>query len=182
MTLETFADFRSIIRDEARQAYLDLLDRRSGEHVCAFALVTDADRFGANAAGDTIERRQQRLAKRPPRNRAEEKYHVWSYAWNTGEWDAIYSADRPCAHPSALSGEQEFKSMLAFEQAWSSSGGSERAFKRNMLRSTESGRDRGLRNRMKFLSGGIDQRKIGTQPSLELGIAEHSESVALDPH
>lgn len=134
MILNTFADFRSIIRDEARRAYLDLLDRRSGEHVCAFALVTDDDRFAANAAGDTIQRRQQRLAKRPPRNRTEEKYHAWSYAWNTGEWDSIYSADRPCARPSALSGRQGFESMLAFEQAWSSSRGSERAFKRNMLR------------------------------------------------
>lgn len=130
MLLNTIADFRSLLQDDTRRAWSDLLDRRRGEQICAFALVTSDDFLGASAVGDTIERREQRLVKRPSRNRAETTYHEWAYAWNTGEWDSIYSADQPCQQPSLL----DFNSMLAFEQAWLSGGHSERAFKRNMLR------------------------------------------------
>ena len=84
MLLNTFNDFRSLLRDDTRRAWSDLMDRRRGEHICAFALVTSDDFLGASAIGDTIERREQRLAIRPPRNRAEAKYHEWAYAWNTG--------------------------------------------------------------------------------------------------
>lgn len=128
--MNTFNDFRSLLRDDTRRAWLDLINRRRGEHICAFALVTSDDFLGASAVGDTSERREQRLAKRPPRNRAEAKYHEWAFAWNTGDWDSIYSADQPCQQPSPL----DFNSMLAFEQAWLSGGQGERAFKRNMLR------------------------------------------------
>lgn len=127
----TFADFKSLLRDHTRQAWLDLLTRRPGERAFAFALVTDDETLGASAAADTIERRDQRLAKRPPRNAVEAKYRNWEFVWNTGEWDSIYSMEQPCAHPMPLLG---FESMIAFRKSWLSNGGTKRSFRRKMLR------------------------------------------------
>ena len=91
MPFQSFLDLRSVFRDDARDAYEDLLDRRRGEHIRAFALLTDDDVMGASGAGDTAERLAKRLTTRQPRNLAEERYHEWEFGWQTGEWDNIYT-------------------------------------------------------------------------------------------
>lgn len=134
MPFSTFAELRSIYRDDARQAYMDFVERRPREQICAFALATDEEVMGASPCGDTIERRNQRLARRPPRNAAEQKYHAWSFGWNTGEWDDIYTAEQPSAKPSRVEPKEMFEGMLAFRHQWLESGGGENAFRRNALR------------------------------------------------
>lgn len=134
MSFRTFADLRSIYRDDARQAYLDFVERRSGEHICAFALGTDDELMGVTPCGDTLEQRAQRLAKWPPRNSAEQKCHEWAFGWNTGEWESIYTRELPCKHPSRVGPKEMLEGMLAFRRQWRQSGRSARSFRRNVLR------------------------------------------------
>ncbi len=134
MTFQSFAELRSIFRDDARDAYEDLIERRRGEHICAFALVTDDDVMGASAAGDTTERRTKRLSTRQPRNAAEKKYLEWEFGWNTGEWDDIYTEQRPRTKRPRMDAKAYFQSMISFRKRWAAqSGQSGHAFKRNAL-------------------------------------------------
>lgn len=135
MAFASFHELHVTFREDARDAYIDLVERRPGERVCAFALVTDDDVMGASAAGDTTERRDERLAARPPSSASERRYHQWAYAWNTGEWDNIYSKEQPKTRPSRVSAEEYFYGMMSFQETWTSQpGNSERKFRRYALR------------------------------------------------
>lgn len=134
MAFHSFADLRSIFRQDAQDAYEDLVERRRGEHVCAFALVTDDDLMGASGAGDTAERRDARLKARQPRNAAEKKYLEWEFAWNTGQWEDVYTKEQPCTR-KRLSAKEYFAGMISFQRQWAAqTGRSEHAFKRRALR------------------------------------------------
>lgn len=134
MELNTFDDLRAIFRDDARDAFLDLVERRPGELVCAFALVTDDDASGASGAGDTLERREKRLAARQPRTATEQKFLQWEFAWQADEWDSIYSADQPNTR-QRHSAREYFRGMMAFRNQWTSRPGhSDRQFRRHALR------------------------------------------------
>jgi len=135
LTFESFADLRSIFREDAREAYLALVERRPGEHICAFALVTDDDALGAHGVGDTIERRKKRLGAREPRNDAERRYHDWEFGWNTGEWDEIYSEEHPRTEAPGIGAKEYLTGMMSFQERWSSQEGhSEGMFRPNSLR------------------------------------------------
>jgi hypothetical protein len=132
---QSFLDLRSVFRDDARDTYEDLLDRRRGEHIRAFALVTDDDVMGASGAGDTAERLAKRLTTRQPRNLAEERYHEWEFGWHTGEWDDIYTNEHPCTKQPRIGAKEYIRGMMSFQQQWvSQTGRSEHAFKRHALR------------------------------------------------
>jgi hypothetical protein len=131
----SFDDLRQVFRDEARDAFLDLVQRRPGEQICAFALVTDDDISGASGAGDTIERREHRLATKSARTRREAKYHAWEYVWHPAEWDDIYTEELPNSRPQRISAKEYFHGMLSFRNTWTSQAGhSDRGFRRNALR------------------------------------------------
>jgi Domain of unknown function (DUF4303) len=135
VVFHSFDDLRKIFRDDARSAFLDLVQHRSGEQICAFALVTDEEACGASGAGDTVERRERRLASRIPCTRAEEKFHAWEYTWHPSEWDAIYTEERPNTRPETMSARDYFHGMISFRKEWISvSGRSVQAFRRNALR------------------------------------------------
>lgn len=135
MLFRSFEDLRNTFLDDARNAFLDLVQNRPGEQICAFALVTDDEASGASGAGDTVQRRERRLATRPPRTRAEAKFHDWEYTWHPSEWDDIYTEEQPNSRPETISARDYFHGMMAFRKEWTSqSGHSDKAFRRNALR------------------------------------------------
>lgn len=136
MLIRSFDDLREIFREEARDAFWDLVDRRPGEQVCAFAVVTDDDADGIRGAGDTVTRRERRLAARKPGGRDNGSLHRWECSWQPDEWDDIYTEKMPNTRVPRMSAKDYFHAMLAFRREWTSvSGRTSHGFRRNALRS-----------------------------------------------
>lgn len=140
MPKDKFNIIRELMRDDARKGYHDLLKRRQGETISAFALVTDEECFGAAAVGDTEERAARRIAAEPPETFLDRMFNEYGIRWNTGEWDEIYTKESPRFDLANSRDKKQhpletLDGMLKYYQKWLSiEGNTEKRFREKMLR------------------------------------------------
>jgi hypothetical protein len=109
MAIESFSQFRDVLREETRADFLSIKKHRAAETNYAFSLVTSDDAHGVSAVANTEEAYAALLARRPSKTWWERNVFGPAMRWSPEEWPTNYSAPIPDIDSQELNTpDQEF--------------------------------------------------------------------------